>query len=138
MKKLAAFVLAFVCVLSVVGCRPKTGGDTSIEIPVELNNPEKETEAPDKDPGETPEENVYVVDIWDKAEREQLDCATALEKFWEDETTEYYFSCIKSQYVKVIYRDGATENVVTALESGRIMIADLDRFNIEYYTKAKK
>ena len=137
MKKLAAFVLSFVCVLSVVGCRPKTGGDTSIETPVELNNPEKETEAQDKDPGETPEENVYVVDIWDKAEREQLDCDTAFEKFWEDETTEYYFSCIKSHYIMVMDSTGRVVDVVTALKEGLITIETLDHYGIQYSTEQK-
>ena len=113
------------------------GSTPLVQDNVELNNPEKETEAPDKDPGETPEENVYVVDIWDKAEREQLDCDTAFEKFWEDETTEYYFSCIKSHYIMVMDSTGRVVDVVTALKEGLITIETLDHYGIQYSTEQK-
>lgn len=79
-----------------------------------------------------------VADIIDRTKEEKIPCDTALEKFYEDEKLEYYFSAIKSQYVEVVYQDGYKENIKTALETKRVKIADLDRFEIEYYTKAKK
>ncbi len=60
-------------------------------------------------------------------------CATALEEFYKDDTYTYYFSCAKSNYVKVIYDNGTMEKVTVALNAGRIKITDLDRFNIKYY-----
>lgn len=67
---------------------------------------------------------------------ENLPCDTALEKFYEDESNEYYFSVIKSQYV-VAYNDGSSEDIVTALNADRIIMADLDEFNIEYRIEPK-
>ena len=79
-----------------------------------------------------------IVKITDHAKEENIPCDTALEKFYADEKYEYYFGVIKSQYVKVTYSDGTTENIVTALNAGRVTIEALDAFNIEYYTKTKK
>ncbi len=79
-----------------------------------------------------------IVKITDHAKEENIPCDTALEKFYEDEKYEYYFGVIKSQYVKVTYSDGTTENIVTALNAGRVTVEALDAFGIEYYTKAKK
>ncbi|MBQ4040984.1 MAG: hypothetical protein IJC91_07610, partial [Oscillospiraceae bacterium] len=78
-----------------------------------------------------------VVDIYDRAEEEQLPCDEALELFYEDEANEYYFSCIKSHYIMVTDSTGRTVDVVTALNEGLITIADLDRYGIEYYTEPK-
>ncbi len=84
-------------------------------------------------------EKLRVIDkITDLAKEQKIPCGTALEKFYEDEKNEYYFGAIKSQYVKVTYKDGNTELVVDALNAGRIRIEDLDKFDIDYYTKAKK
>jgi len=78
-----------------------------------------------------------VIEIRDRAKEENLPCDTALEKFYEDESKEYYFSVIKSQYVIVTYSDGSSEDIVTALTAGRVAIADLDEFGIEYHTEPK-
>ena len=64
-------------------------------------------------------------------------CAEAEEKFWEDETTEYYFSCIKSHYIIVMDNTGRTVDVVTALNEGLITIETLDNYGIEYYAVPK-
>lgn len=79
-----------------------------------------------------------VVKITDRAREENIPCDTALEWFYGDDKYEYYFGVIKSQYVKVTYSDGTTEDIITALENGSVKITDLDRFDIEYYTKARK
>ena len=77
-------------------------------------------------------------EIRDREKEENLPCDTALEKFYEDENGEYYFSVIKSQYVIVIYNDGTSEDIVTALNAGRVSIADLDEFGIEYHIEPKQ
>ena len=81
-------------------------------------------------------ENVKT--IYDVSEIDNITCDTALEQFWEDAEKIYYFSCIKSQYIKVVYQDGTSENIVTALSNGHATISDLDRFGIDYYIKSKQ
>jgi len=78
-----------------------------------------------------------IVEIRDRAKEESIPCDTALEKFYEDESNEYYFSVIKSQYVVVTYNDGSSEDIVTALADGRVTMTDLDKFNIEYHIEPK-
>lgn len=84
-----------------------------------------------------PGKTRFVAKITDLTKEQSIPCDTALELFYEDETTQYYFSCIKSQYIEVIYNTGKTEDITTALKSGSAKIADLDQFGIEYYTKKK-
>jgi len=60
-------------------------------------------------------------------------CADALEEFYKDEQYTYYFSCIKSSYVIVKYKDGSQITVVKALKNREISISDLDSYNINYY-----
>lgn len=78
-----------------------------------------------------------MVDIWDRTITEPIACASALEKFWEDETNEYYFGCIKSRYVIVMDSTGRTVDVVTALKEGLITVETLDYYGIKYITVAK-
>ena len=86
---------------------------------------------------EIPGGTQFIVEIRDRTAEEQLACDSALEKFYEDEQAEYYFSCIKSQYITVTYNNGNSEDLVTALTAGRAVITDLDRFGIAYHTEAK-
>lgn len=97
--------------------------DKTAEIGQQIQFPEKSDTA--------------VVEIRDRAKEENLPCDTALEKFYEDESNEYYFSVIKSQYVVVTYNNGSSEDITTALTAGRVVIADLDEFGIEYHTEPK-
>lgn len=64
-------------------------------------------------------------------------CAEALESFYEDGNYNYYYSCIKSKYVIVKYASGLEETVKEALRKGKIVISDLDKFDIKYI-KMKK
>ena len=48
-----------------------------------------------------------------------------------------HFNVIKSHYVIVTYNDANSEDIITALNSGRATIADLDEFDIEYTKKPK-
>ena len=54
--------------------------------------------------------------------------------FYTDEEYYYYLPYSRmSEYVIVEYADGTSQNIKEALEAGNITIADLDRFNIEYF-----
>ncbi len=82
---------------------------------------------------ETLETAVFVTDIVDATKTGDIDCSDAEEPFYSDGEYTYIFSCIKSQHVTVYYSDGTSENVVDALDSGRIGIKELDRFGIDYF-----
>lgn len=82
-------------------------------------------------------ETEEIVNIVDRTETEQLDFATAQELFFEDADNRYYFPHIISQYVIVQYADGTSEDIVSALETGKVVVKDLDRFGIDYITEPK-
>lgn len=74
-----------------------------------------------------------VVDIVDKTKAiKDFACAEALEEFYEDETYEYFYNCIKSKYIIVKYESGYEEEVQDALKYGTIKISDLDKYGISY------
>lgn len=85
-----------------------------------------------------PEVLGEIVKITDRAVNEQLECADAEELFYEDSENEYYFNCIKSEYIVVEYENGYKEEIKAALESGNATLADLKRFNISYFTEKKQ
>jgi len=64
-------------------------------------------------------------------------CAEALDKFYEDENYEYYYDCLKSKYIVVIYEDNSEETVKDALGKDHIKISDLDMFKIDYIKHKK-
>lgn len=82
-------------------------------------------------------ETNSILEIVDETVINNLPCDTALEKFFSDSEYTYYFNCIKSNYVIVKYNDGSFEKVIDAINSDRIAIKDLDRFNINYYKEKK-
>jgi uncharacterized protein YceK len=148
MKRIIAFIMAMVLTLCLAGCgsTQKAGKETEPNNQQGNVNTSTSTEATEtdvtqdttQDSSEVPGAEVHVVDIWDRTKEEQLVCADAEEKFWEDETNEYYFSCIKSQYIMVMDSTGRTIDVVTALENGLITIETLDDYGIGYHTEPKK
>ena len=110
---------------------------------VKVHRVEIEATVPDSNPdtapdSEIPGATVFLVEIWDRAKEEQLPCDEAVEKFYEDESFEYYFSCIKSQYVIAMDNTGRTVDIVTALKEGLATVADLDRFGIHYWAEPKR
>lgn len=64
-------------------------------------------------------------------------CAQALEEFYEDETSIYYYSCMKGSYMIVEYTDGTEETIAAALANGSITINDLDNYDIKYHVSEK-
>ena len=144
MKKLIAIIMAVVLTLCLFGCGSTQQEDKETKPSIEQGNVNESastktdaTQETMQDLSDVPGAVVHVVDIWDRAKEEQLDCNDALEKFWEDDTTEYYFGCIKSQYIMVMDSTGRTVDVVTALNEGLITIETLDSYGIGYYTESK-
>ena len=84
----------------------------------------------------TEPEKVWITDIKDATKSGEIDCADALEPFYNDGKHIYSFSCIKSEHITVYYSNGTNENIKDALESGRAIISDLDNYNINYYKEA--
>lgn len=80
---------------------------------------------------------LSIVNIIDKVEKDGLVCSQALEQFYEDDTNTYFYNCIKSSNVIVEYSDSSEETVESALKDGKIKIEDLDKYNIKYYIVAK-
>ena len=66
-----------------------------------------------------------------------IDYSDMEEPFYEDEQYVYIFPAIMSYDCTIYYSDGSRENIVDALKAGRATPADLDRFDILYYTHAK-
>ena len=132
MRKYIALLLALVCVLGLVGCSQQ--GQQDITTPTQNNEEISRTDIQSESEQDL---QFEIVEIRDREKEENLPCDTALEKFYEDESNEYYFSVIKSQYVVVTYNDGSSEDIVTALNADRITMADLDKFNIEYRIEPK-
>ena len=81
---------------------------------------------------------IIVDTIVDKTtEMESFNCNQMLERFYEDDTYEYFYSCVKSTYVVVKYSDGTEQEVREALKDGKITIKDLDKYNISYYKQER-
>ena len=135
MKKLMLLVMIFVVALSLVSCGKGQEHSTEVDD-VAITNAEPVQD--ETDYSERPGATRFIIGIWDKTEQEQIACVEIEEKFYEDETTEYYFNVVKSQHIFVSYNNANSEDIVTALKSGRATIADLDFYGIEYHTKPKK
>lgn len=89
-------------------------------------------------PVDNEEEMVGDFKIVDKmSEDPMMMCAQALEEFYLDKEYKYFFNCIKSDLVVVIYPDGTEISVKDALKDNKITIEDLDRFNISYYKEKR-
>ena len=144
MKKFIALLLLLSCLLALIGCSKAdkesdaTTPTENLENTIATENNENISTETTEDLNEVPGGTRFIIEIRDRTEEEQLTCAEAEELFYEDETTEYYFNVIKSHYIMVVYNNGNSEDIVTALNAGRATIADLDEFGIEYHTEPKK
>lgn len=70
-------------------------------------------------------------------------CAQSLEKFYEDENYEYYFSCIKSHSVLISFDKSSEKGemqvpVKEALTKKYVTIGQLQEKGLKFYTKDKK
>lgn len=62
---------------------------------------------------------------------------TAVEKIYEDDVNEYFIGGLYSEHIIVRYADGTQEDIVAALNNGRVAMADLDKFGIAYWAEPK-
>ena len=83
-------------------------------------------------PEPTDSDVLYIID---RSEGQPFSDVT--EPFFEDDNHVYTFGVPKIGYVTVVYKDGRTETVRDALDSGSISISDLDRFGIQYNSNPK-
>lgn len=68
---------------------------------------------------------------------ENFTCAEALENFFEDDDYNYYWNCIKDNYMIVRYESGFEETISNALKNKTITINDLDKYKINYIKQEK-
>lgn len=135
MKRLFAYLLILVMLLALVGCNntPTPKETTPEQTPTNGTTPEETTPeitTPPEGQPDSPLKEIY--NIVDRTGLQDIPTDDALECFYTDETFEYFFSSIKSEYVMVYYTDGTSENVKVALEQGHITVADLKKFDIWY------
>ncbi len=130
MKKYLLIVLLLSTLVLFAGCQNEPTEQPSTEV----SDTTDDTLATEQQPVT---EKVAVVEILDIAERDNIPCAEALQGFYSDEEYDYYYSCIKSEYVIVKYSDNTEKTVEAALKAGDITIEDLDKYGIEYYKEAK-
>ena len=80
----------------------------------------------------------YVVQkVIDWTKIEERDVVNQKENFYSDDDYDYWFSSTLSPHIIVYYKNGTTQNLKDALEDGRVIIADLDTFGIEYQKDLK-
>ncbi len=79
-----------------------------------------------------------VTAIVDTSKDQNITLPSALELFYQDAENEYYFGVIMSQYIKVIYQDGSSDDIKTALKAGYATLEDLDRLGVHYYVRPRK
>ena len=82
-----------------------------------------------------PVEEITIVKITDGSKEEGFTFATALELIYQDKENQYYLPGLYSSVIIVEYSDGTSEDIKAALEAGRATIADLDLYNISYYSE---
>ena len=84
-------------------------------------------------------DSVKIKEIVDTSKDEKdFACDEMTEEFYDDGSYKYAYSCVKSKYVLVRYKNGFEETVKDALKKGKITIEDLDNYNIEYIKTAKE
>lgn len=114
MKKFFALLLVLVCILSLAACSNQQ----------EIKDEPKEKEA----------DGYEIVSI----ERREGGSTQALEYFHKSNGVSYYFTSGISHLVIVTYRNGESENIVEALNAGRAVITDLDKYGIKYYRESDR
>ena len=127
MKKLVVFLVFVALMLCMGGC-------SSVQPGVTTTVPNTTTQTPTTTTTQVPTtsgwEIVRIVLTTDGFDM-------ALETFYSDEENTYQFPARMSPYMVVHYSNGEEEYIKAALRSGRVTLADLDRFGIQYYITPK-
>ncbi len=127
MKKCWCIILLLATLLLFAGCQNTSIGTPGTDAPgnTETASQTAATQA------------VTVVEIVDLTLNGDIGTDQALQRFFSDEEYHYYYPSIRSEYVLVRYSNGTEKTAKEALEAGDITIADLDRYDISYYTRAR-
>lgn len=138
MKRIIVFAWILVFVLLLGGCaNTENSGDKTLQNPPDTAQNVSDTTDPTADPIDSnPVQTVKGIEsITDHSIGMEL--PDLEEPFFEDDSHIYIFGNPISQYVIVKYTDESAENVKEALESGRVQITDLDKYNINYFAEPK-
>jgi len=115
MKKTLVAVFCFIIVISFVGCGIKSeNSDTDLS-------------------SSSISEKIKLTEIVDLTILNHLSTDQALEEFYKDKEYTYYFPSIKSQYIECQFSNGDKMPIVEALNSGKVIVSDLDKFAILYW-----
>ena len=121
MKKIKTVMLFIILVLLLVGCGTKiVGNDAPIADSSNIPNEEKDSA-------------IELVNIVDLTIVNHIGTDEELEEFYRNSDYTYYFPSIKSEYIECQFSNGDKINVVKALNSKKVVISDLDIYNIQYW-----
>ncbi len=139
MKKIKTVMLFIILGLLLVGCGTKmAGNDASIADSSNVPN-EEMNDASIADSSNVPNEEMdsdsamELVNIVDLTIVNHLGTDEELEEFYKDSDYTYYFPSIKSEYIECQFSNGDKMNIVEALNSKKVVISDLDIYNIQYW-----
>ncbi len=131
MKKCLSILVLLSMLILLASCKNVSDNKTQENFSDTLNST-----APTTKPAST-KETIKVFEIVDLEKRDNIPCDQAFQKFYSDAEYNYFYHCIKSEYVLVKYSDGTEKTAEDALKNGDITIADLDKYNISYIKQAK-
>lgn len=78
-----------------------------------------------------------IVNIVDRSVTDDIPTAEGVEKFYENEMFEYYFTSVKSEYVIAVMYDGREMTLSEALEKGYTDPSEFEKYAFEYFRKVK-
>ena len=134
MRKLVIFLVIVALMLGIGGC-------SLVQPSVTTTVPSTTTQTP-TNTTQTPTTTTTQVSTTSGWEIVRIVLTTdgfdmALEPFYSDEENTYQFPAVMSPYMVVHYSNGTEEKIRDAISAGRVTLADLDRFGIQYYTTPK-
>lgn len=130
-KYLLLFVLIIIF-LMFSACSPNTN---SIEAQQTMTTLPAVTKPSTTEPPATEPNDIKPYTVTDIVETTSDDVTIdVLQPFFRDNIYIYYFANPSISYM-VIYADGTTENLVTALRDKHIAVEILDDYNVKYYTE---
>ena len=130
--KFTSILLCIILLVSVfVGC------DTPEESKADVNSKDSLLQN-SEDVSETVSEEIseegseQLTFVIENRMRETEAFPDAVEEIYRDDEMVYWFPSIMSGVYVVVYSDGTEQGIKEALAEGKVSIADLDRFNIDY------
>lgn len=94
-----------------------------------INIPEKNEE----NKGDKEDNNVnndFIID-----DRNGKYCAQVIDEFWRDRNGVYYFTCLKSSGIYIVFKNGEEYTLKDALSKGKVTISELKSKGLGFLTK---